>query len=468
MKPEITVLIVEDNALVRVACGEMLQSAGFDIVAAETAEEAASALEDQQFEAALLDMMLPDADGRDLLAHWNEQYPEMPVIIMTAHGDIGKAVECIKAGAHDFLPKPINQTLLETTVKRAVDQNRMSRELNARSELQQREAETIAMGPIIATDSAMKRAISLAKRVAESDFSCMFLRGESGTGKGLFARTIHQIGKRSAHPFVEVNCSALPATLIESELFGHTKGAFTDAKQDKLGLFELANGGTIFLDEIGDMDIGLQAKLLKVIEDQRFRKLGGVSDIEVDVAVIAATHRNIEELLETGEFRVDLYYRLNVVPVELPPLRDHPEDIEPLCQRFLEVFSKKFGTPVPSISEDVMDAFLTHDWPGNVRELRNVIERGCLLASSGTITDEHILFAAGMLPPNRTLAPPAPDAAEPNDNDDVLSLANAEKRAIKRAMDAAGGNKNEATRILGIHRSTLYKKLAEYHLDTPI
>lgn len=462
MRQTPAILVTEDNALVRIACSEMLKTGGFDVAAAENGEEANAALGERSFDAALLDMRLPDADGRELLADWRSDYPDMPIIIMTAHGDIGSAVECIKVGAHDFLPKPVDQVLLEKAVRHAVDQRRMSRELEARSKLQQREADTnIAFGPIVAKGEAMIRAVSLAKRVAESDFSCMFLRGESGTGKGVFARTIHQVGQRSGKPFVEVNCSALPSTLIESELFGYTKGAFTDAKQDKEGLFELADGGTIFLDEIGDMDVGLQAKLLKVIEDQRFRRLGGVRDVEVDVAVIAATHQKVESLVEAGTFRLDLFYRLNVIPVSLPPLREHPEDIDALCRMFLETFSKKFGNSIPAIAESTMEVFRNHDWPGNVRELSNVIERGCLLAGSGTITDEHILFTPEML----AGAAATPHLAQDVDAGEVLSLADAERRAIRRAMDAVGGNKNEATRLLGIHRTTLYKKLAEYGLD---
>jgi transcriptional regulator with PAS, ATPase and Fis domain len=304
----------------------------------------------------------------------------------------------------------------------------------------------------------MHQTVEMAKRVAKSDFSCILLRGESGTGKGLFARTLHQSGQRSQNPFVEVNCSALPAALVESELFGHNKGAFTDAKQDKEGLFELADGGTIFLDEIGDMEVAQQAKLLKVIEDQSFRRLGGIRDIQVDVAIIAATHQNIESLIEEGKFRLDLYYRLNVIPLDLPALREHPEDIEPLCERFLDLFSKKFKNPRPEIPAAMMQKMREYSWPGNVRELSNVIERACLLANDGKITEDLLMLSPRLGASQAT--PPTETGNSP-----VLSMAEAEKRAIQSAMDAADGNKNEAARILGIHRTTLYKKLTEYGID---
>jgi len=463
----LSVLLVEDNALVRISCTQLLGDLGFKVVAAASAAEAGRALETQTFDAALLDMMLPDANGRELLSPWRAEYPDMPVIIMTAHGDIAKAVECIKAGAHDFLPKPIDRVLLESTIRHASEQSHMNRELGARVKLQERIPEAMGFGPILATSPAMERTVNLARRVAKSDFSCVLLRGESGTGKGLFARTLHQMGKRSQQPFVEVNCSALPPTLIESELFGHNKGAFTDAKQDKEGLFELADGGTIFLDEIGDMEVAQQAKLLKVIEDQSFRRLGGVRDIQVDVAIIAATHRNIEEFIEDGRFRLDLYYRLNVIPLDLPPLREHPEDIVPLCERFLELFSKKFGNPRPTISDDTMRMLLGYQWPGNVRELSNMVERACLLVGDGPITNEHLLLAPCV---RNAAAPPAaapgPDAEDVLGTGRPLSLAEVERRAIRHAMVAAGDNKNEAARILGVHRTTLYKKLVTYGLDS--
>ncbi|MDX9981419.1 MAG: sigma-54 dependent transcriptional regulator [Lentisphaeria bacterium] len=459
----LSVLLVEDNALVRVSCAQMLADFGFKVVSAACAEEAKRALAEQSFDVALLDLMLPDANGRELLGPWKDEHPDMPVIIMTAYGDIAKAVECIKAGAYDFLPKPIDRVLLESTLRHAAERTSLAREVEARAKLQERSNENLGFGSIVATGPAMKRAVDLAMRVAQSDFSCMFLHGESGTGKGLFARTLHQLGRRSQKPFVEVNCSALPATLVESELFGYTKGAFTDAKQDKEGLFELADGGTIFLDEIGDMDASQQAKLLKVIEDQSFRRLGGVRDIQVDVAVIAATHQDIEARIEEGRFRLDLFYRLNVIPIELPPLREHPEDIEPLSRRFLEVYSRKFGFPRPEISPETMRRLKEYRWPGNVRELRNVIERGCLLGGKGPITDEHLLFApccgGDRHAPAATPAPVPEAAAGPVP---LLSMAEAEKRAILRAMDEAKNNKNEAARLLGIHRTTLYKKLVEY------
>lgn len=469
------ILIVEDNVLVGMAVKDTLSGEGYEVSVATDGKSAEELLEEKMFSVCILDLMLPDTDGQTLLKKWQSECPGMNIIIATAYGDIVKAVECIKAGAYDFLVKPVEKVLLKKTVARAVEQMNLSRKVDvmARQSMLDAQGKSGGLTGIIGSATNMKQTVELAQMVAVSDFSCLFIRGESGTGKGLFAKTIHEVGRRKDKPFVEVNCSALPATLIESELFGHKKGAFTDAKEDKVGLFELANEGTLFLDEIGDMDINLQTKLLKVIEDQRFRRIGDTKDISVDVAIIAATHQSVEKLVEDGSFRQDLYYRLNVVPLNLPPLREHPEDIGALCEYFIKIYTKKFNKNIKGFTDDAMRMLLAYEWPGNVRELRNVVERGCLLSFEDYISNDKLLFPFSSSAPSTPLPPstaetvvtPVPSINSVMAPEEPLSLADAEKRAIEKAMEKAEGNKNHAARILGVHRTTLYKKLAEYGLD---
>jgi len=464
---KIQILLVEDNLLVADAVKDILAAENYDVIHAEDGKTAKAALADQTFAIALLDMMLPDTDGRKLLQAWRQQYPQMLVIIMTAYGDVNAAVECLKLGAHDFLTKPVEKILLLKTIKNSVDHQQLSTKVTVLTQLNQRGGDPLDSGSdIIARAPSMLKTLEMATVIARSDFSCLLIRGESGTGKGLFARTIHKMGPRHSKPFVEVNCSALPATLIESELFGHRRGAFTDAKEDKIGLFQMADGGTLFLDEIGDMDVALQAKLLKVIEEQKFRQIGGVKDITVDVTIIAATNQDVEQQIQNNTFRVDLYYRLNVIPLELPPLRERMEDIAALAEHFIRVCARKFGKRIDGFSDDAMQALMAYNWPGNVREFRNVVERGSILTQQSVITREALLFptmapsAAAVAPCMTTTAATAATITSLP----AMPLARAEEMVIRAAMLETDDNKNEAARILGIHRTTLYKKLEEYNI----
>jgi transcriptional regulator with PAS, ATPase and Fis domain len=337
----------------------------------------------------------------------------------------------------------------------------MAKKVTILTELTHRETAPDVTGEVIAESPLMRKTLEMARQVAASDFSCLLITGESGTGKGLLAKTIHKMGGRADKPFVEVNCSALPTNLVESELFGHKRGAFTDAKENKLGLFEVADTGTLFLDEIGDMDFNLQAKLLKVIEEQKFRRIGDTNDISVDVSIIAATNQNVEQAVKENKFRIDLYYRLNVIPIHIPPLRDRKEDIPALTRHFISFFSRKFGREIAGVEEDAMESLLVYDWPGNIREFRNVIERGCILTRERTISDPSLLFPMG--------GPVLPVAGGGADADNITSLPamplkDAEKMVIRAAMEQARNNRNLAAQILGLHRSTLYKKLEEYGL----
>ncbi len=452
-----SVLIVEDNLLVSTTVQDILTDEGYRVECAETGKSAQKILSKNEFNIVILDMMLPDIDGRSLLTKWHKAYPNIVIIIMTAYGDVSTAVDCLKSGAYDFLTKPVDKTFLLKTLSNCIDHLNLSKKVNVLTQLTKRETDTVVMGEIIGKSPILNKTIDMAKLIAQSDFSCLFIKGESGTGKGLFAKTIHKMGKRSGKPFVELNCSALPANLIESELFGHKRGAFTDAKEDKIGLLELAHTGTLFLDEIGDMDVTLQVKLLKAIEEQIFRKIGGTVDVTVDISIIAATNQNVEKLVADGKFRADLYYRLNVVPIEIPPLRDRIEDIPSLSDHYVNVFSRKFGKNIEGFTKTAKEAISNYSWPGNVREFRNVVERGCILSKNSLIGNDELLFP--------DIIGQESNNSDINDNLPAMPLAKAENLIIKAAMTKAKGNKNKAARILGVHRTTLYKKLEEYSIS---
>ncbi len=469
------VLVVEDNLLVGMGLKATLLDEGFTVELAESGVAATELLQAKEFDIVLLDMRLPDATGDQLLAGWRERWPDLTVIFITGHATVEMAVECLKAGAYDFLAKPVERPHLIKTLQNAIRHRELKDKVERLSELSQRVTDTMVMGEVVALDPASRRMMEMASRIAASDFSCVLITGESGTGKGLLARTLHKLGRRAEHPFVEINCAAMPANLVESELFGHVKGSFTDAKTDKVGLFEMADKGTLFLDEIGDMDVGLQAKLLKVMEDQRFRRIGGNKEVKVDVAIVAATNQNIEQHITDGHFRADLYYRLNVLPMLLPPLRERKQDIEQLCNHFVVRFSRKLGKQIDGFSNEAMAAIKAYSWPGNIRELRNVVERSCILTPDPVIGDLGLLFpnrpvhevraSAAAASEISTSTPPPTPASRPA-RLPAMPLQDAERQIIVSAMEEAGGNRNEAAKVLGIHRTTLYKKLQLYGLDS--
>ncbi|UDQ97165.1 sigma-54 dependent transcriptional regulator [Lentisphaerota bacterium WC36G] len=454
------ILIVEDNMLVNMAVNDILKEAGYETFACDTGKEASKILKKEEINLIILDMMLPDTLGTKLIDSWQKAYPKTVIIMITAHGDIPTAVECLRKGAYDFLTKPVDKKLMLSTIKNALKHQKLLSNLNT-SDLQQNKKNSKNNEPssvnIISSAPKMAKIMQFMQLISNSDFSSVLLEGESGTGKGLLARTLHSMSNRKDKPFVEVNCSALPPTLIESELFGHKKGAFTDAKEDKIGLFEMANGGILFLDEIGDMNIDLQAKLLKIMEEQRFRPVGGDSDITVNVSIIAATNQDVQTMVEQNKFRLDLYYRLNVLPIVIPPLRDRKEDIADLCNYFIKSFNKKLNKKITGVSDEVLTTLTRYDWPGNVREFRNVIERSCILSTGKIIDDCDLLFPFNK---EKVLNEVVFDAKKIP----AMSLMQAEKNALKAALEECDNNKDIAAEILEITTKQLEQKMVQHAL----
>jgi len=439
------ILVVDDEAKITVLLEGELADAGHDVTVAHDGDEAVRLLGTKRFDLVLTDLRLGATDGLAVLRRAKEADPGMPVVLMTAYATVQTAVAAMKEGAADYLEKPLNLDKVRLVVERSLetrrlaDENRLLREKVRAGDVG---ADTMVRG----RSAAMRAVMSLVEKVAPTD-ATVLLTGESGTGKEVVARAIHELSGRRDRALVAVNCAALSETLLESELFGHEKGAFTDAHERKLGWFEVAQGGTIFLDEIAEMKPSTQAKLLRVLEDRRFHRLGGSEIIEADARAIAATNRDLEERIAAGAFREDLFYRLNVFPIALPPLRERTEDLEELCRHFLA----RAGYRGPGLDAEARRALETYDWPGNLRELRNVIERAVILAGDGAVTREEL-----HLPGRRSGA--APTAAE-------STLSETEERMIREALAKAGGNKSKAARLLGITRRTLYGRLEKYGID---
>lgn len=380
------ILVVEDERLQREVLSELLRKEGFKVFEASSAKEAESKIKSESIDVCLLDLRLPDKDGLALLPEIKSVNPEIDVIIITAFGSIESAVTALKSGAHDYLLKPISFEDLLLRLKRIEEKrNLISENLILKEALK----DSLREEGLIYTSEKMKEIVSLISRVSKTD-STVIVEGESGVGKEIVVKLIHKMSERANYPLIKVNCASIPETLLESELFGYEKGAFTGAYQKKPGKFELADRGTLFLDEIGEMPLSVQPKLLRVIQEKEFERLGGVKPIKVDVRIIAATNRNLEEMVKKGLFREDLYYRLNVVRIFIPPLRERREDIPVLIDHFIEKYSKKHGKNIKGISREARDSLLKYDYPGNVRELENIIERACILSRGEIILSEDI------------------------------------------------------------------------------
>jgi len=443
---DLAVLIVDDEKSTCSLCAEIAREAGLAVHFAETTEEALELLERLPVDILLTDLKVPEMGGLELLKRVRAGYPHVAAMVLTQYGTIETAIEATRLGARDYVTKPFHVEELRTKLERLVCAIELDQENRVlREQLRTRPG----FGGLIGISPKMQRVYKVIEKVSQHNYPVLIL-GESGTGKELVARSIHYCGARKNKPFVPVDCSGLVPTLIESELFGYVKGAFTGAQQSRAGLLETANGGTVFLDEIGDLPVDLQAKLLRALQEREIRPVGATERVHIDLRVVAATHRDLESAIRTGGFRQDLYFRLNVVQLKLPPLRERKSDIPLLVNAFLEKFADP-QKPPRTISEDAMRRLVAYDWPGNVRELENAVERAVALGSGPIL---HL----GDLPSNLQHV----SGESLPDTDEVVPLEEMERRAILRALRETGGDKLAAARLLGIGKTTLYRKLKLY------
>jgi two-component system, NtrC family, response regulator AtoC len=460
--PSRRVLVVDDERLVRWSLSERLRADGIEPVQAASAREAIDAAA-QGIDAAILDYKLPDGDGISVLKQLRQMDPDLPVVMLTAHTEVEVVVEAIKAGASDYVAKPFEVHDVALRLARALEATNAQRELRR---LREEVSRPFSFTSMIGESEKMQQVKTLAGKVAASPGSTVLVTGESGTGKDLVAKVIHYGSSRAARPFLNVTCSALPDTLLESELFGHERGAFTDARQQKRGLFEQADQGTLFLDEIGEMAPALQAKLLRFLEEKAFRRLGSTSDIKVDVRVIAATNRDLEQTVRDGKFRDDLYYRLNVLRIAMPPLRDRERDVVLLAQHYVNLFSREFKKPVRSLSAAAEQALLAYSWPGNVRELRNMVERAVLLAEDAVLEPGDFESLGAPTAPPSTASVPS-DVGSIQLPAEGLHLDEVEKRLIELALERTRGNQTRAAALLGLHRDQIRYRMEKYGFLKP-
>jgi two-component system response regulator AtoC len=453
-----TILIIDDEKTIRWSLSEALSESNYDVVDAETAEKGVKLFKEKSPDLVLLDMKLPDGNGIGVLREIKGDDPLVPVIMMTAYGEVETAVEAMKGGAYDFILKPYSLEKLRVTIANALETHRLKSEI---AYLKSGSTGRSFFKQFIGQSEQMVQIFDKIQKIGQSKANTILITGESGCGKELVARAIHACSHEDSRPFMEINCASVPETLLESELFGHEKGAFTDAKMRKKGLVELAEGGTLFLDEIGEMGTTLQSRLLRVLENKTFRRVGGVKDLHVNTRIISATNRDLESAIEEKIFRKDLYYRLKVIPLHIPPLRERKEDIPLLVNFFVERYNKELGKRVKPVSREVMELLMAHEWPGNVRELKNVIERAMLLEAEEEILSSH-------LPPEVVGAVADAGAstkasASLLDSFFPMTLKEMEKIQIERTLEQTDGNKSKAANILGISRQTLREKLKTFH-----
>ena len=446
------ILIVDDEALVRWSLRERLTAEEYDVFEAGLASEALERLSTTEIDLILLDFKLPDGDGLSVLKRVKELSAETQVIMITAFSTVETAVEAMKLGAYHYVNKPFNLDEVVMLVEKALETSQLRREVRALRSGQSRE---YAFDAIIGASSAMQAIKALLARVATSPASTVLLTGDTGTGKDLAAKTIHYNSDRARRPFVNITMSALPEQLLESELFGHERGAFTDARQQKRGLLETADGGTVFLDEIGEMTPGLQAKLLRFLEEKTFKRVGGLADIRVDVRVIAATNRDLEEEVKAGKFREDLFYRLQVMPIPLPPLRERRGDVPLLARYYIDRFNREFKKRVKGLSPAATTVLEQYQWPGNVRELRNAIERAMLLIDRDRLEPEDFTTLTRSVEPAQFRLPP-----------EGVNLEEVERQLLTQALERAGGNQSQAAQLLGINRDQVRYRVEKFGLKT--
>ncbi len=448
------VLVVDDEESIREGLRNLLELEGFSVETAADGREALHKTAEFLPDAAVVDLKMPNMDGHTFLKEVKHIDPELPVIFLTGHGTIEDAVKAMQNGAYDFITKPPNTNHLILLIKRAINERNLKRE---NKQLKERIREKTGLEKIVGESPAIRKVKEQIKLIAPTD-ATVLITGESGTGKELVAEAIHQLSPRRNGPFVKVSCAALPETLLESELFGHEKGAFTGAVSSRKGRFELANGGTIFLDEIGEISPRVQVKLLRVIQEKEFERVGGEKTIKVDIRIITATNRDLEKEVKKGNFREDLYYRLRVINIHLPPLRERKEDIPLLLNHFLEEFSKRYSRNIKGFTQKAVEILTSYDWPGNIRELQNVVE-SCVVLAQGEWIDEDDL-------PSFIKRTPHP--AEETEEGDYIKipigtpLKEVEKRVIVETLLKNNGNKAQTARQLGIGRKTLFRKLEEF------
>lgn len=460
------ILVVDDEKMIRWSLGEALRDWGYEPVEAETASAALAAFDAEPPVAILLDINLPDASGLDVLRQIRHRQPEAVVIMITANVLIDETIAALRGGAYDFIGKPFNFEELHVAIRNGIEASRLRREVSL---FRRERAQQFNFDQIIGNSPAMREMLSIAQKVAESEVSSVLLQGESGTGKDLVAKAIHYQSNRAQGPFVAINCAALPGALIESEVFGYEKGAFTDAKARKEGLFEQAEGGTIFLDEIGELELSLQAKLLRVLEEGSFRRVGGLKDLPLDVRVIASSNRDLKTESEAGRFRADLFYRLSVIQIDIPPLRERGDDVRLLAECYITSFRSRMRKSIDGIAPEALAAFRRYEWPGNVRELRNVIERAMILEDDETITTKYL--PRGLAGESRPGSEAGVDGAKSADQfrlpADGVSLDEVEMSLVSQAIERSGGNQTKAAELLDISRDQLryrLKKLEEASL----
>ncbi|KPJ72579.1 Fis family transcriptional regulator [candidate division TA06 bacterium DG_78] len=444
-----SILIIDDEVLTLSNLKKALEKEGYEILLADSGETGLEIFKKHRPNLALVDLMLPGIDGIEVLKQIKETDTNTAVIMITAYEIIEKAIQAMKLGAYDYLLKPFKISDLKASVARAIElQSLKIRVL----ETVETEKGKYYFNRIIAKNKKMLDALETARKVASLEKTTVLIKGESGVGKGLLARAIHYNSPRVDEQFIEINCAAIPENLLESELFGYEPGAFTDARRRKIGLFEKADHGTIFLDEIADMPLPLQAKILKVLEEQSFTRLGGTSQIRIDIRIITATNRDLKKAIQQGDFREDLFYRLDVVPISIPPLRERKEDIIPLVLSFIQDFNQELHRSFKGISEEAAKVLVEYDWPGNARELKNIIERIMALHQTEEILFEH-------LPLEIRTKKKIPIVQKITDNAEFINLDELEKRYIKEVLKYTQGNKSKAAKILGIHLTSLFRKL---------
>jgi DNA-binding NtrC family response regulator len=460
------ILIIDDQKLIRNSLKVALEKEGYAVSLARTGAEGLDVARGHEVDLVLLDIKLPDSNGIEILKNIKDIDTEIIVIMMTGYGTIESAVQAMKYDAFDYISKPFKAETITTILKLALETQRLKQEVRG---FRDRNRMLYGTDKIIGQSDALHRVLAMVRKVSQIDSSTVLIEGESGTGKELVAKAIHYGGARSNGPFVEINCSAIPYTLLESELFGHEQGAFTDAKKTKKGLMEQANGGTLFLDEIGDMELGMQAKILNVLQERKFRRLGGNQLIDTDARIIAATHHNLREDVNQKKFRQDLFYRLDVIHIYLPPLRERKEDIIPLAKHFIDEFNQSFNKTIRGISQDAMNLLVNYAWPGNVREIRNTVERIMIIDNPEIIQSRHLPgeISGETHPASGTRRrEQEADLLLPDQGVDFRQATESlQMRLIREALQKAGGSKSGAARLLNLDRFALRYLMNKLHIS---